>query len=82
MIPAPALWTDYMRLRKNLTRLAQVAAIAARRWEEHEEACTSCRLELDAEEDAPICCEGLSLWTTATTYQCAVDTLKGRMTWQ
>ncbi len=76
------LWADYMRLRKNLRRLAQVAALAERRWLEHEQACTSCRLELDAENDAPICCEGLALWTTATCYRCAVDTIKGAMTWQ
>jgi hypothetical protein len=78
-----ALWADYAGLRKNLRRLAQVAALAARRWEEHEQACTMCRLELDTEDGAEyVCAEGVALYMAATAYRCAVDTIKGAMTWE
>jgi hypothetical protein len=80
MTPAELL-TDYRGLRANLKRIAQVAAVAERRWHEHEQACTLCRLELDGEDDGPVCAEGLGLYSLAVAYECAVLTIRGAMSW-
>ncbi len=77
---AEELLADYQRARKNIHRLAQVATIAARRWEAHEHVCELCQNIEDDTTD--LCAEGLALFTRAEAFKHAVWTLKGVMTWK
>jgi len=70
---------DFYGLRRNLRRLAHVAATAERRWQEHEATCVLCATDDPA---ADLCAEGLALFTRAEAYTCALWTARGRMTWE
>jgi len=74
------LLADYAGLRRNLRRLGQVAAAAARRWAEHEARCELCAT--DENNTGDLCAEGLALFTRAEAFTHALLTLKGRMVWQ
>jgi hypothetical protein len=80
---AASLVADYLRARKNIARLGQIAALAERRFANHVFACPECATTVKIEGDSDnLCDEGHYLLVVARVYAQAHDTMTGRMIWQ